>query len=326
MNYLIYFDESNKIDQFNKEFSYYGAYSGTDKSLAMIVNKIRKIFKAANSTSELHFREYKKDSHLKKYFQTLHTVINENIRINILIVNNEDALTSATKIDLNASELRNLFYIKIPERLFYGLTRDLSHLDNQTNELVEVKIKIDRNDEYDKLFLNDKIIEQMNAHSAYRNKNYRVNKVISQDSSKSIPLQIIDTFIGIVVFLLEESYLEDTDRTIVKSDLIYRFLMENANIKRFQEQVRLFKWTGNEELTRINIAEYLSPFMVYKINYDISEIVKVQEILTMEPTITTKELRIKMKYPNTRLRQLLGYKDQLSGIGRNTFLKAKNGD
>ena len=58
-------------------------------------------------------------------------------------------------------------------------------------------------------------------------------------------------------------------------------------------------------------------------HYDISEIVKVQEILTMEPTITTKELRIKMKYPNTRLRQLLGYKDQLSGIGRNTFLKSK---
>ena len=31
-NYLIYFDVSNKIDQFNKKFSYYGAYGGTDKS------------------------------------------------------------------------------------------------------------------------------------------------------------------------------------------------------------------------------------------------------------------------------------------------------
>ncbi len=65
MNYLIYFDESNKIDQFKKEFSYYGAYSGTHTSLAMIVNMVRKIFKETNSTSELHFREYKKDSHLK---------------------------------------------------------------------------------------------------------------------------------------------------------------------------------------------------------------------------------------------------------------------
>jgi hypothetical protein len=83
-----------------------------------------------------------------------------------------------------------LFYIEITERLFYGLTRYLSHLNNETNELVEVKIKIDSNDEYDKLFLNDKIIEQMNVYSAYKNKNYRVSKVIIlQDSSKSIPLK-----------------------------------------------------------------------------------------------------------------------------------------
>ena len=60
MNYLIYFDESNKIDQFNKEFSYYGAYSGTDKSLAMIVNKIRKIFKAANQPVSCIFVNIKK--------------------------------------------------------------------------------------------------------------------------------------------------------------------------------------------------------------------------------------------------------------------------
>ncbi|WP_445491475.1 DUF3800 domain-containing protein [Niallia sp. 03133] len=239
MNYLIYFDGSNKIDQFNKEFSYYGAYSGTDKDLAKLVKQIRKIFLNCNSSSELHFREYKKDYHLKKYLQTLHKVINENIRINILIVNNEDAFSSADKIGLSATELRNLFYIKIPERLFYGLTRDLSHIGNNT-DLVQVKIKIDSNDEYDKLFLNEKIIEQMNAHSAYRNKNYRVTKVISQDSKKSIPLQIVDTFMGIVVFLLEESYLENTDRSIVKSDLIYRFFSEGNNINRFQHQIRLF--------------------------------------------------------------------------------------
>ncbi|MGP7815714.1 DUF3800 domain-containing protein [Niallia sp. 01092] len=319
MNYLIYFDESNKIDQFNKEFSYYGAYSGTDNALANLVKQIRKIYKKSQSNRELHFREYTKDTHIKKYFQTLHTVINENIRINILIVNNEDAFSAADKIGLSATELRNLFYIKIPERLFYGLTRDLSHIGNNS-DLVNVKIKIDSNDEYDKLFLNDKIIEQMNAHSAYRNKNYRVNKVISQDSEKSIPLQIVDTFMGIVVFLLEQGFLEQSDHSIVKSDLIYRFLSVENNINRFQKQIRLFKWTGNEELTQINIAEYLSPFIVYKTNYDINEITKIQKLLLEYPEISTKELRVMLEYPNTRLRQLLGYKDQINGIGRNTYL------
>lgn len=319
MNYLIYFDESNKIDQFNKEFSYYGAYSGTDLALANLVKKIRVIFRNSNSNSELHFREYTKDTHIKKYLQTLHTVINENIRINILIVNNTDAFSAADKIGLSASELRNLFYIKIPERLFYGLTRDLSHIGNNIDP-VNVKIKIDSNDEYDKLFLNDKITEQMNAHSAYRNKNYRVNKVISQDSKKSIPLQIVDTFMGIVVFLLEDGYLENSDHSIVKSDLIYRFLSVGDNIIRFQNQIRLFKWTGNEELTPINIADYVSPFIIHKANYDIEEMIKIQRILVEYPEISTRDLRIMLQYPNTRLRQLLGYKDQINGIGRNTYL------
>lgn len=319
MNYLIYFDESNKIDQFNKEFSYYGAYGGTDTSLASIVKKVNQINKESKSKSELHFREYTKDRHIKKYFKTLHTVINENIRINILIVNNEDAFKSSSKIKLNTEELRELFYIKIPERLFYGLTRDFSHLVS-AEELVNVKIKIDQNYEYDKIDLNKKLIEQMNAHSAYRNKNYRVRKVISQDSERSIPLQIIDTFIGIVVFLLEKSYLTSSDVSIIKSDLIYRFLIEGDNLVRFQNQIRLFEWTGQEELKQVNISEHLSPFMVHKTDFDISEMVKIQEILLHNPTLDTKRLRETLGYPNTMLRLLLGYRDQITGKGRNTFL------
>ncbi|WP_407267866.1 hypothetical protein [Radiobacillus sp. PE A8.2] len=181
MNYLIYFDESNKIDQFNKEYSYYGAFGGFDTSLAKLVKKVGQIYKENNSVSELHFTEYKSDNNVKNFFQVLHSVLQENIRINILIVNNKDALRAADNIGLSTKELRNLFYIKIPERLFYGITRDLfSYVSKE--ETVNVKIKIDCNDEYDNLDLNKKLIEQMNSHSAYRNKNYRVNKVISQDS------------------------------------------------------------------------------------------------------------------------------------------------
>lgn len=36
MYYLIYFDESNKIDQLDVEYSYYGAYGSTDISMAKV--------------------------------------------------------------------------------------------------------------------------------------------------------------------------------------------------------------------------------------------------------------------------------------------------
>ncbi|WP_430482955.1 DUF3800 domain-containing protein [Rossellomorea marisflavi] len=255
---------------------------------------------------------------MKKYLKTLHKVINEDISVNLLIVNNADAFTAAEKIDLSPQELRNLFYIKIPERLFYGVTRNLSHLESK--EKVNVQIVIDENDEYDKIDLNNKIIEQMNAHSAYRNKNYRIANVNTKNSEDSIPLQIIDTFMGIVVFLLEKTYLEKSDASKIKSDLIYRLLSEQDNLVRFQKQIKLFKWTGSEELELINIAEYLSPFMVYQTEHDIQQMLKIQELEFANPGINTKELRILAGFPNTMLRTFLGYRDEISGKGRNTFI------
>ena len=60
--------------------------------------------------------------------------------------------------------------------------------------------------------------------------------------------------------------------------------------------------------------------MVHKTDFDISEMVKIQEILLHNPTMDTKKLRETLGYPNTMLRLLLGYRDQITGKGRNTFL------
>jgi len=156
MSFLIYFDEANKIDQPGKDYSYYGAYGGMDTTLASITRSVRGIHKALNTRSELHFREYNHDQYLKKYFKVLHHVINQNVNINILVVSNTDAQTIAQQMSLSMMELRELFYIKIPERLFYGVTRHLALPNN-----IDVKIVVDRNDEYRVLRLYSKIKEQM---------------------------------------------------------------------------------------------------------------------------------------------------------------------
>lgn len=107
------------------------------------------------------------------------------------------------------------------------------------------------------------------------------------------------------------------DIAAIKSDLIYRFLIEQDNLLKFQKQIRLFEWTGSEELAPINIGEHLSPCMVHKTNYDINELSKV---LLENPLITTKELRENIGYTNAKLHLLQGYKDQLTGYGRNTLI------
>ncbi|WP_430482954.1 hypothetical protein [Rossellomorea marisflavi] len=55
MDFFVYFDESNKIDQFNKAFSYYGAYAGTADSLGIISNAVQDIYNECGSSSEMHF-------------------------------------------------------------------------------------------------------------------------------------------------------------------------------------------------------------------------------------------------------------------------------
>ncbi|WP_224726336.1 hypothetical protein [Paenibacillus vietnamensis] len=243
----------------------------------------------------------------------LNYIINEEININLLVVNNTEAQSIAQQLDLTTMELRSLFYIKIPERLFYGITRGL------TNQM-DIEIRIDHNDEYDALGLHSKIKEQMNAHSVYRNKRYKITSVESEKSHESIPLQIIDTFLGIVVFLMEQSYMGQSDAVRIKSDLIYRFLSQGNNVERFQSQIKLYTWNGRENLSELSIGNYMSKFMIYQTQYDLVEMNRLQAIRLRNPDLTTKDYRMLMEYPNSRFRMLLGYLDELELRGRNAFL------
>lgn len=320
-SFLIYFDESNKLDSPNKKYSYYGAYGGSLETMYKITKSVREIFSRLKTRSELHFSTYDSSEYVKKYFQVLNHVINKEIAMNILIVNNKDAAKSAEKMSIDIPNLRNLFYTKIPERLFYGLTRDLDNLQ-------DVRIKVDDATEYRTLAVYEKLKEQMNAHSAYRNKSYSVSSVLGKNSKYSIPLQIVDTFMGIVVFLMEESYYNNSVSSKSKSDLIYRFLIENDNLIKFQQQITLFKWEGNEErMIQIPISEYISSFLAYKVQYDLLQLTKLQKIMIGESEnsqsyndkIRTYQQQI--EFSNRERNTLLGYVSELETGDRNFYLR-----
>lgn len=318
LNYGIYFDESNKLDQPNGEWSYYAAL-GSDLSKAeAITQKIEILNKKIKTKSEMHFVDYTSDTHFAKYFNSLNYVLNQDVKINLMLVNKEDAKKIAEKMDVTLPELRELFYVKIPERLFYGMTRDLT--DGQ-----HVQIIIDENSEYEKINLEEKLEEQMNAHSAYRNKGYKVDKVEQEPSDGNILLQLIDVFMGIVVFLLEGQYRKDAFKNEsttlkVKSDLIYRLLIHQGNLDKFQEKITLFRWEGtNEQVEKINISEYTGEFFVHKTRYDVQEMQKLYKLRADYPFEETKFYREKMGYSTRQLRTIQGYIAELNGEGRNDY-------
>lgn len=316
MNYEIYFDEANKLDQPTGGYSYYGAYGADAANVAKVAQGAQQIFTGLNSSSELHFVKYTKDTNIKKYFKILNYLMDQDFCINIFIVDNDQAKLTADKMNIDLSMLRSLFYVKIPERLFYGITRSLT-------SGTDISLFVDANDEYDKLDLYNKLKEQMNAHSAYRNKCYKITEAISLDSKESIPLQMIDTIIGIVVFLLEKNYYEKSDVTSVKSDLIYRFLIENGNIEKIQKCLTLFKWDNQEDqVTSISMGDYISSFLVYKTQIDIKEMNRLKEYMMLNPQLTkVGEFRKIMEYKNSQHRIIQGYLDELLYNDRNYSIR-----
>lgn len=314
-NFLIFYDESNKIDQPGKEYSYYGAFGAASTIITNLEKEIQEICTSLGTGSELHFQDYGTDAQLEKYFKILNRVLAEQkTHLRIFLVNNQEALNCARKLNISTDELRKYFYIKIPERLFYGMVREIS-------EELMIRIVVDDNEEYKKFNLYEKLVEQMNAHSAYRNKNYLVKDALPIDSRECIMVQVTDVLMGIAVYLLDKLYYQKSNRNTVKSDLIYRLLINNTNLAKLLELVILYRWDGTEdEVRRIPWGDFVSEFIIYKTKFDQTEMNRLQKILLEKPGLDPKTYRIEMGYPNALARMLWGYLDQLSGKDRNSHL------
>src|SRR5699024_12391593 len=83
LNYAIYFDESNKLDQPNGGYSYYGALGASEHIINDSIKSIEEINKQIKTKNEMQLVEYTSDTNFVKYFKTLNEIINQDISINI---------------------------------------------------------------------------------------------------------------------------------------------------------------------------------------------------------------------------------------------------
>ncbi|MBV4420593.1 DUF3800 domain-containing protein [Clostridium tyrobutyricum] len=238
MSFELYFDESNKLDEFRSTFSYYGIIgcSYLDR---------KKIDSYKNDTDlrkELHFVDF--NLSLVNYYLNIFKYALDFIKTNIYIVNNEYAIKTGEKLKLKPTAIRNLLYTKIPERLIYGILRtsyDFKNIDIYIDEWAgygnknleffseenakkfksiidssskfsdEKKIKECNkiiNKTYNHVQLTKTLREQLNAQAMYRGLNYKVDRCRQEKSDDYIGLQIVDIILGIFSFLFEEKYLE----------------------------------------------------------------------------------------------------------------------
>lgn len=294
LNYKIFFDEVNKIDSPNKDYSYYGSFGLSEENSSIIDSEISRIYTEIGSRNELHFNKYNAGD-LKKYFRIIDMLLKQDISINIYILNNKEYISFGKELGLDITELKEYFYVKIPERLFYGIVRDTQNID-------KLSIFMDESTEYTTLDVYNKVKDQMNAHALYRTKKYRVGDVKGINSESSNLVQGIDVMMGIIVFILEKSYLSPSKAMLEKSDLIYRVLIEGRNIELFRSMIKLFSWSSTRDyIEEINISERLNDFLMFMNKQDAKDKFRVHKIYIDEKIDQIPEdSRIK------QLRQYLG--------------------
>ena len=335
MKYKIYFDESKKIDRKTK-YSYYGAISIEETELDKIESQIEQILDKLNRPSELHFVDYR-PSDIKKYFQVFNFFLScSNIKINIYRLNNEHFFQLGKTLKFSEIELRKYFYVKIPERLFYGLVRDDKQIDG-------LDIVMDDSTEYRTLGVFEKISDQMNAHSLYRGKSYHVNSVIGINSKNSRIIQLLDVILGIVVYLLEENYKDlKSYQSISKRDFIYRLLLSNDNFSLLDKMISIFTWDSSDMnyLNKLEVATILNLFLVFCNKNDYTDMLAVQEFyLKFQSNLMTLDdfdkktrvhlLKNNLQNPyspdrvlnNSLVDLFLGHLSQLEFKDRNKYLK-----
>ena len=293
-NYKFFFDEANKIDSPNKDYSYYGSFGLSEENSSIIDSEISRIYTEIGSRNELHFNKYNAGD-LKKYFRIIDMLLKQDISINIYILNNKEYISFGKELGLDITELKEYFYVKIPERLFYGVVRDTQNID-------KLSIFMDESTEYTTLDVYNKVKDQMNAHALYRTKKYRVGDVKGINSESSNLVQGIDVMMGIIVFILEKSYLSPSKAMLEKSDLIYRVLIEGRNIELFRSMIKLFSWSSTRDyIEEINISERLNDFLMFMNKQDAKDKFRVHKIYIDEKIDQIPEdSRIK------QLRQYLG--------------------
>ena len=330
MSIEIYFDESNKIDEFKSKFSYYGIITckyAERKTLEEYKSNI-------GFQKEFHFTTFKLgvlDYYLKIFKYSL-----DYINTNIYIVNNEYALNTEKKLNITATEIRNLLYMKIPERLVYGALRKISTFEeidiyidewdgygNKNSEFFsnENRVKFESiisnskfNDKrkinectnlitniYSHLQLTKTLKKQLNAQAIYRGLNYKIRKCTQANSEDYIGLQIIDLIVGVFSFLFEEKYLEmpmefdiNDMNNILELDWITqedKNLLSNSYKERYNIPLKKYMYRIDLPIGDIKARSELKEFNKRLQMYDTMNIMKAELVyLILSDNETLKKL------------------------------------
>ncbi|MEI5948060.1 DUF3800 domain-containing protein [Bacillus albus] len=159
-----------------------------------------------------------------------------------------------------------MVYTKIPERIFYGLLRNLGK-----DVYIKTKIYIEKEGKYEKYNIETRLKENLNTQSLYRAEQFWVTDCKMVNKCQMIGVELVDLLLGIIRVIIknadiprgltiEEYKALKLKGSYMKHQLVIE-LLHNKNFEDFLSSIKYYEWDSHKELSEVSFKDYLDLFM-----------------------------------------------------------------
>lgn len=277
INVQIFYDESGKQQE---KMHFMGAVLIPDRVYYERNNYDELNALIQEGKDPLHFTDYngygKSPERFKKLiFLALEHI--EGVQFNVINYDINKIEHIAQPIKHVLSDIVSMtIYNKFPERLIYGLLRKygrhtylnaMIHIEEDStynkNSVISNKDSTDKMEKQPIITsknLRDTLLYQLNIQAVYRNESYKVQTVDYLQKRKEYGIELTDTLLGIIRFIIENST-DNSSRIKAKRELIID-LLKTTHLKKFLlGNTSYFEWHDSDQLKPIPFLTYLNLFI-----------------------------------------------------------------
>lgn len=216
--------------------------------------------KSIISKKEIHWKNFDGDSKERMIItKIIKTMLDhyQFVKMNVIYYDQsliEEKSKNFKDVDDNLCD--STIYMKLPERIVYGLIRNYGRLSS-----INAQIIIEEATEYKKANVNlkEQLPKQLNIQAIYRGENYKIKQSRYASKGIEVGLETTDILLGIV-----RTIVTNPDASSRKKKAQIRLIMNLLKDERFfsfLQQIKYYEWSNSHQLTEISFNNYLQLFI-----------------------------------------------------------------
>ncbi|MBM7837062.1 hypothetical protein JOC54_000293 [Alkalihalobacillus xiaoxiensis] len=218
----------------------------------------------------IHWTDYKGHSVTRKRIEYVVEILDKHFDyFKFNLINYDQSIIEKKSIyykDVDGSLGNSTIYMKLPERIIYGLLRNYGKITSLTAEIV-----IEEAEEYKTpaIDLKNTLTRQLNIQALYRGENFKIISSRYAPKKTELGLECTDLLLGIIRTIIENP-LPDSASNVLSSkkrsqiSLILK-LLKNKGFHSFLQRVTFYE-LADTNLREIHFNTYLNVFITQNYN------------------------------------------------------------